>query len=113
MERSERERDYEIILELSEEFPVKLLCEEMNIPCNSFYAWRKRLADPCERKRNLERNIGLFREYHKKYPAYGYRRLNAKIREDTGIKVSDPYAHKCCKLAGIKAGDKIELRFEN
>ncbi len=66
---------------------------------NSGYAERKR-------------NVWLFREYHKKYPAYGYRRLNAKIREDTGIIISDVYAHKCCQLAGIKAvgWDKPELR---
>ncbi len=103
MDRAARERDYEIILELSQEFPVKLVCEEMGIHRSSFYAWRKRLEDPCERKRNLARNIELFRMYHEKYLAYGYRRLNAKIREDTGNVMSDMYAHKCCKIAGIRA----------
>ncbi len=98
-----RERDYEIILELSAEFPVKLLCEEMGIHRSSFYAWKKRLENPSAQKRNLERNIRMFHEYHKIYPAYGYRRLNAKIREDTGNVMSDMYAHKCCKIAGIRA----------
>jgi len=45
-------------------------------------------------------------EYHTKYPSHGYRWLNAKIRLDTGIAVSDSYAHKCCKLAGIKSKAK-------
>ncbi len=69
---------------------------------NSGYAERKR-------------NVRLFREYHKKYPAYGYHRLNAKICEDTGIIISDVYAHKCSQLAGIKAvgWDRTELRIEN
>ena len=45
-------------------------------------------------------------EYHAKYPSHGYRWLNAKIRLDTGIKMSDQYAHKCCKTAGIMSISK-------
>lgn len=44
--------------------------------------------------------------YHLKYPSHGYRWLNAKIRLDTGLVLSDPYAHKCCKIAGIKSKAK-------
>ena len=35
-----------------------------------------------------------------------YRWLNAKIRLDTGLILSDQYAHKCCKAAGIKSVSK-------
>ena len=48
----------------------------------------------------------LFKEYHAKYPSHGYRWLNAKMRLDTGLIVSDQYAHKCCKTAGIKSKSK-------
>ena len=48
----------------------------------------------------------LFREYHEKYPSHGYRWLNAKIRLDTGLLLSDQYAHKCCKTAGIVSKSK-------
>ena len=48
----------------------------------------------------------LFREYHERYPSHGYRWLNAKIRLDTGLILSDPYAHKCCKTAGILSKSK-------
>lgn len=51
-------------------------------------------------------SILLFQEYHLKYPSHGYRWLNAKIRLDTGLILSDPYAHKCCKAAEIKSGVK-------
>ncbi len=54
----------------------------------------------------LVENISLFRSYHLKYPSHGYRWLNAKIRLDTGLVLSDPYAHKCCKAAGIKSKAK-------
>ena len=93
-------------MELSGEFPVKLLCETMGIQRSSFYSWKKHLSDPSNRTRAFVSNILLFQEYHLKYPSHGYRWLNAKIRLDTGLVLSDPYAHKCCKTAGIKSKAK-------
>ena len=93
-------------MELSGEFPVKLLCKYMGINRSSFYYWKKRLNNPSSRTRNLIDNIQLFEEYHLKYPSHGYRWLNAKIRKDMGLVMSDQYAHKCCKLAGIKSKTK-------
>ena len=78
----------------------------MGIQRSSFYHWKKRLSDPAPKAKTLADNIILFREYHLKYPSHGYRWLNAKIRLDTGLKISDPYAHKCCKIAGIKSSPK-------
>ena len=95
-----------MILELSGEFPVQLLCEVMGIRRSSFYAWKKKLSHPSPREKELVNNIRLFQEYHLKYPSHGYRWLNAKIRLDTGLVMSDVYAHKCCKTAGIKSKAK-------
>ena len=78
----------------------------MEIQRSSFYHWKKRLSHPCARTKAFTDTVLLFQEYHRKYPSHGYRWLNAKIRLDTGIIVSDPYAHKCCKLAGIKSKSK-------
>ena len=78
----------------------------MGIQRSSFYYWKKRLADPAPKTKALADNITLFQEYHIKYPSHGYRWLNAKIKLDTGLHVSDLYAHKCCKLAGIKSRSK-------
>lgn len=93
-------------MELSGEFPVKLLCETMGVNRSSFYYWKKRLGDPSPRTKNLIDSIQLFQEYHMKYPSHGYRWLNAKIHLDKGIIMSDPFAHKCCKIAGIKSKSK-------
>ena len=93
-------------MELSGEFPVKLLCDTMGIQRSSFYNWKKHLADLSDRTKNLVSNILLFQQYHLKYPSHGYRWLNAKIRLDTGLVLSNPYAHKCCKIAGIKSKAK-------
>lgn len=71
-----------MILELSGEFPVNLLCDAMGINRSSFYYWKKMLSNPAPRTRALIENIQLFQEYHLKYPSHGYRWLNAKIRLD-------------------------------
>ena len=78
----------------------------MGINRSSFYYWKKRLGDPAPSKKQLADNVQLFREYHEKYPSHGYRWLNAKIRLDTGLLLSDPYAYKCCKIAEIKSKSK-------
>jgi Transposase and inactivated derivatives len=93
-------------MELSVQFPVKKLCEVMNVNRSGFYKWKKRLEHPSDRLKSLVSNIMLFKEYHAKYPSHGYRWLNAKIRLDTGLILSDQYAHKCCKTAGIVSVSK-------
>lgn len=93
-------------MELSGEFPVKLLCSTMGIKRSTFYAWKSKLANPSERTKQFISHLMLFREYHIKYPSHGYRWLNAKIRLDTGIVMSDTHAHKCCRTAGIKSKAK-------
>jgi len=93
-------------MELSGEFPVKLLCDTRGILRSSFYNWKKHLSNPAAHTKNLYCSILLFQQYHLKYPSHGYRWLNAKIRMDTGVILSNPYAHKCCKFAGIKSTAK-------
>ena len=93
-------------MELSGKFPVNMLCEEMGINRSSFYYWKGRLSKPAPRTKKLVSSIGLFQEYHLKFPSHGYRWLNAKIRLDIGQTMSDPFAHKCCRIAGIKSRAK-------
>ena len=78
----------------------------MGIQRSSFYNWKAHLSKPSKREKALVAAIMLFKEYHLKYPSHGYRWLNAKIYLDTGKKMSDPYAHKCCKAIGIKSHAK-------
>ncbi|MCI6675328.1 MAG: integrase core domain-containing protein [Clostridiales bacterium] len=85
---------------------MKLLCETMNINRSSFYYWKKTLGNLSPRTRALINNIPLFQEYHLKYPSHEYNWLNAKICLDKGVILSDPYAHKCCKAAGMKSKAK-------
>lgn len=93
-------------MELSAQFSVKHLCDVLDVNRSGFYKWKKRLEHPSERLKTYVSNLMLFKEYHAKYPSHGYRWLNAKIRLDTGLILSDQYAHKCCKAAGIKSISK-------
>lgn len=93
-------------MELSAQFPVKQLCKVLDVNRSGFYKWKHRLEHPSERLKTFVSNLMLFKEYHTKYPSHGYRWLNAKIRLDTGLVVSDQYAHKLCKTAGIVSVSK-------
>lgn len=84
-------------------FPVKKLCEVMHINRSGFYKWKDRMDNPSNKIRSKLADIKLFEDYHNKYPSHGYRWLNAIIRNETGLVVSNQYAHKCCKFAGIKS----------
>ena len=65
-----------------------------------------RLEHPSDRMKSFISDIVLFKEYHSKYPSHGYRWLNAKIRLDTGLVMSDQRAHRICKAAGITSISK-------
>lgn len=93
-------------MELSSKWPVKALCREMSISRSGFYKWKARLSNPCPRVKKRMSDVVLFERYHAKYPSHGYRWLNAKIRLDAGLVMSDQYAHRCCKFAGIKSESK-------
>lgn len=93
-------------MELSSKWPIKALCDVMDINRSGFYKWRNRLLNPCPRVKKRMDDIILFEKYHDKYPSHGYRWLNAKIRLDLGLIMSDQYAHRCCKFAGIKSQSK-------
>lgn len=88
-------------MEMSAQFPVQRLCKVLDVNRSGFYKWKKRLENPSKRLQSFVSNLALFKEYHAKYPSHGYRWLNAKIRLDTGLCVSDQYAHKICRTAGI------------
>lgn len=93
-------------MEMSGQFSVQTLCKVLDINRSGFYKWKNRLEHPSERLKSFVSNVMLFKEYHSKYPSHGYRWLNAKIRLDTGLVVSDQYAHKICKTAGIVSVSK-------
>lgn len=81
----------------------------MDINRSSFYKWRSRVNQPSAKMMTRISNILLFKKYHNLYPNHGYRWLNAKIKLDLGLVLSDRYAHRVCKYTGIAS---ISKRFK-
>ena len=86
---------------MSETFPVSKICSVLNVNRSGFYKWKHRLDNPSPKMRSFMQDVQLFMEYHERFPSHGYRWLNAKIRLDEGLVMSDYRAHRCCKFAGI------------
>ena len=83
---------------------LKLGTEEVEIRSCLWYPvhWKKSLEHLLEQNMQLSKSIELFQRYHSRFPSHSYRWLNAKIRLDEGIVLSDPYAHKCCIVEDIQ-----------
>ncbi|MBQ1745634.1 MAG: IS3 family transposase [Clostridiales bacterium] len=101
-----RRREFEIVFELSGDFPVKKLCDVLGVNRSGFYKWKNRLEKPSAKMKSFIQDVQIFKEYHERFPSHGYRWLNAKIRLDEGLVMSDQRAHRCCKFAGIQSKTK-------
>ena len=78
----------------------------MNISRSGYYKWLK-AKDKLNRYEINRRDLGeLIKDIHKRKPSYGYHRINALIRRETGWYVSDNFIHKVCKILNIKSKTK-------
>lgn len=78
----------------------------MNVSKSGYYKWlkNKNVLNNYELNR---RDLGeLIRDVHKRKPSYGYHRINAIIRRETGWVVSDNLVHKVCKSLKIRSKAK-------
>ena len=75
----------------------------MNINRSGYYKWRARKGAKNRYEKDREQLTTLLMEVHKKHRSYGYHRLAAIVKKETGWLFSDNLAHKCCKYAGIKS----------
>jgi len=75
----------------------------MSVNRSGFYKWKHRLDNPSQKLKAKADNALLFKEAHEKYPSHGYRWLNAKIKLDSGVIISNNTAHKICSSIGVYA----------
>ena len=78
----------------------------MGVQRSSFYNWKKTLENPSERTKTLMNCVRLFSEYHARFPSHDSRWLNARLKLDTGMELTDAYAQKCCKTIGVRSRAK-------
>ena len=75
----------------------------MNVNRSGYYKWKMRQGKLNKYEHDRQILTGLLKEAHEKHKSYGYHRLAAVIRNETGWIFSDNLAHKCCKEARIKS----------
>lgn len=78
----------------------------MKVSRSGYYKWLKN-NDILNNFEMNRKSLGeLIIDIHKRKPSYGYHRINAVIKLDTGWIVSDNLVHKVCKLLKIKSKAK-------
>ena len=75
----------------------------MDINKSGYYKWLQRKGTLNQYEKDRRALTTLLKEVHQKHQSYGYHRLAAVVRRETGWIFSDNLAHKCCKEAGIKS----------
>ena len=78
----------------------------MNVSRSGYYKWLKN-KDILNNYEINRKDLGeLIEDIHKRKPSYGYHRINAIIKRETGWLVSDNLVHKVCKILKIKSKAK-------
>ena len=68
----------------------------MNVNRSGYYKWKKRQGTLNRYEQDRQVLTELLKETHAKHKSYGYHRLAAVIRNETGWIFSDNLAHECC-----------------
>ena len=75
----------------------------MSVNRSGYYKWILRKDRPNRYESDRKVLTDLILEQHEKHKSYGYHRLAALVRNQTGWIFSDNLAHKCCKYSDIKS----------
>ena len=78
----------------------------MQVNRSGYYKWLSRKGTQNRYEKDRVLLTELLREVHQKHRSYGYHRLAAVVRRETGWVFSDLLAHKCCRFNGIKSKAK-------
>lgn len=78
----------------------------MKVSRSGYYKWLKNKVILNNYELNRKDLGELIKDIHKRKPSYGYHRINAIIRRETGWIVSDNLVHKVCKILNIKSKAK-------
>ena len=74
------------------------MCEILKVSRSGYYKWLKN-KDILNNHEMIRIELGeLIKDIHRRKPSYGYHRINAVIRYETGWYVSSNLVHKVCKL---------------
>ena len=78
----------------------------MKVSRSGYYKWLNN-KDILNNYEIIRKELGdLIKDIHKRKPSYGYHRINAIIKREIGLVVSDNLVHKVCKKLRIKSKAK-------
>ena len=78
----------------------------MKVSRSGYYKWLNN-KDILNNYEIIRKDLGdLIKDIHSRKPSYGYHRINAIIRREVGLVVSDNLVHKVCKKLKIKSKAK-------
>ena len=101
---------------------MESLCKSIGLSRSGYYKWLKRKGTLNRYQNNRILLCNMIKEYHSKHKTWGYRRIAAEIRKDTGWIFSDNLCHKCCKTLKIhskarklpyKKGGEESIKYPN
>lgn len=79
----------------------------MDLNASGYYKWLKRKGKPNRYEQNRRDLTELLLKKSQSHKSWGYHRLAAAVRKETGWLFSDNLAHKCCKDAGIRSKARV------
>ncbi len=88
-----------------------LLCELLDVSRSGYYKWRNRQGLKNRYEKDRELLTSFLHQSHQKHPSYGYHRLAAVVRQETGWIFSHNLAHKCCKQACIWSKERKSYHY--
>jgi transposase InsO family protein len=89
--------------QLAAEYPVRVICQVLDVPRSSYYYRPQRRDDEALK-------VAL-REVADEWPTYGYRRLTVQVRRDTHIVANSKRVRRLMKLMHLGQKHKRKKRF--
>ncbi|WP_223595634.1 IS3 family transposase [Neobacillus bataviensis] len=95
---------YQIIFELSTQYPVNLLCELAKVSRSGYYKWlkQKEVITPKKQENEVIKNY-IVEVYEEANGTYGYPRITASIRQQYEIKVNHKRIYRLMKEMKLQA----------
>lgn len=93
--------EYEVLDELSKQYPISLLCNVMDVNRSGYYKWKYRKLHPSARHTQRIKDVEFIKEESNKHKAHGYRWLAAFLKRKYGVIMSAEYVYRCRKYAGV------------
>jgi len=75
----------------------------MSVSRAGYYKWLRSRGVKSRYEQDREILVGLIKNIHERWKTYGYHRIAAVIRRDTGWMISDRMVHRTCQYIGIKS----------